>query len=236
MNLLAMPVARLCLPDGEFLLYPGQQVRLGRSADNDIVLENPKISRHHARVAWDGRGFVLEDLGSSNGTYLNLIRLEGGAQPLHHGDQISLSRLGLVFEVLDLPPAGAENLPGAERLPRAGETPEILGLQPDAPPGRPEGPCLVVVGGLDLGREYPLWGETITIGRDSRDATWEIRLTDRLVSRPHARLESGEAGYTLVDLGSANGTSLNGRRVAGPVLLHDGDEIGVGATRLIFYS
>ncbi len=207
------PVARLRLPDGEFLLYPGQRVCLGRSADNDIVLENPKISRNHARLIWNGSGFLLEDLGSSNGTFLNLARLEGTAQELHHGDQIALSRLVMVFELLDPQPAADE--------------PSI---------DQPAGPRLVITGGLDLGREYPLWGETITIGRDSHEATWEIRLTDRSVSRRHARLELGEAGYTLVDLGSANGTRLNGRLISGPVLLQDGDEIGVGATRMVFQA
>ena len=221
------PVARLRLPDGELLLYPGQQVCLGRSADNDVILDNPKISRSHARVTWNGSGFLLEDLGSINGTYLNLNRLEGVAPELRHGDQIGLSRLVLVFELLDPRPA-------AEEQPAEGKP--LAAVEQPAAEEQPVGPRLVVTGGLDLGREYPLWGEAITIGRDSREATWEIRLTDRSVSRRHARLELGAAGYTLVDLGSANGTRLNGQPVSGPVLLHAGDEIGVGATRLAFYS
>jgi pSer/pThr/pTyr-binding forkhead associated (FHA) protein len=214
MNAPTQPIARLRLPAGEVLLYPGQQVRLGRSPDNDVVLDDPKISRSHAEIAWDGSGFVLKDLGSSNGTFLNVTRLEGTAQALHHGDQISLSRLALVFEILaPQPSAGAE---------------------PGAPDGGIQGPCLAVAGGLDLGREFPLWGEVVTIGRDSREATWEVRLTDRSVSRPHARLELGEGGYYLVDLGSANGTQLNDRPVTTPTLLKEGDVIGVGETRLVF--
>jgi hypothetical protein len=54
------------------------------------------------------------------------------------------------------------------------------------------GPRLVVSAGPDQGQVFPLWGEVITTGRTSRDATWEIRLTDRAVSRPHARLERGK--------------------------------------------
>lgn len=101
-------------------------------------------------------------------------------------------------------------------------------------PGEVRGPCLVVSAGPDRGEKFPLWGEQTTIGRASREATWEVRLTDRAVSRPHARIERSEKGYLLLDLNSANGTQINGMPVDQPVLLRDGDEIGLGETRLVF--
>ncbi len=103
--------------------------------------------------------------------------------------------------------------------------------------GLPGGSYLVVSAGPDLGQEYPLWGEQVLIGRASREATWEIRLTDRSVSRPHARIDKGPGGYTLTDLDSANGTQVNGSPVkAQPVPLRDGDVIMVGETRLVFHA
>lgn len=216
MNTPIQPIARLRLPDREYLLYPGQQVRIGRSDDNVIVLDDPKISRCHVQIAWNGGGFFVQDLGSRNGTYVNVSRLDGTPRALQHGDQISLSRSALVFELLD--PA----------LPLAG-LPEGTAAASGS-----RGPCLVVADGLDLGREYPLWGEAVVIGRESREATWEIRLTDRSVSRPHARLDLSEAGYVLVDLDSANGTRLNDQPVTGPVLIQDGDVIGVGGTLMAY--
>lgn len=98
------------------------------------------------------------------------------------------------------------------------------------------GPFLLVSAGPDRGERYPLWGEQTTIGRASREATWEVRLTDRAVSRPHARILRGAAGYLLQDLNSANGTQLNGVQVGEPVLLRHGDEILLGETRLTFYE
>lgn len=71
---------------------PGQEFSLeqsiasiGRSADNDIVLNDPEVSRHHARIVRQGSIFSLEDLGSTNGTYLNSQRLTGPT-PLADGD------------------------------------------------------------------------------------------------------------------------------------------------------
>jgi pSer/pThr/pTyr-binding forkhead associated (FHA) protein len=76
------PVARLRQPEGgEFLLYPGRTVRLGRSAENDVVLNDPKISRFHAALDWTGSGFAIRDLGSINGTRVNHETVTGQHQP-----------------------------------------------------------------------------------------------------------------------------------------------------------
>lgn len=50
---------------------------IGRAADNTIVLADERVSAHHARLAYTGGQWVLEDLGSRNGTFLNELRLEG---------------------------------------------------------------------------------------------------------------------------------------------------------------
>ncbi len=63
---------------------------LGRSADNDIVLEDAEISRHHARIRGSGDNWILEDLGSTNGTYVNGASVTG-PYLLHHADVIGLS-------------------------------------------------------------------------------------------------------------------------------------------------
>ncbi len=112
------------------------------------------------------------------------------------------------------------------------------GAQPHAveEPNTVRGPYLVVSAGPDRGEIFPLWGERTTIGRASREATWEVRLTDRAVSRPHAQLDRMEGGYLLLDLNSANGTQLNGTAVDHPLTLHNGDVIIVGETRLVFYE
>jgi pSer/pThr/pTyr-binding forkhead associated (FHA) protein len=77
-------------------------VTIGRGEENDIALAHGQVSRRHARITWDGARYVLHDLGSKNGTYLNGERVT--AQPLHDGDVIALAGqpdLVLVFEERD---------------------------------------------------------------------------------------------------------------------------------------
>jgi hypothetical protein len=83
----------------------------------------------------------------------------------------------------------------------------------------------------DDGRHFPLGVGAAVIGRGDQ-AT--VRLADTGASRQHARLDYDGRQVTLTDLGSANGTTVNGRRIAGAVPLNPGDELVIGATRLTF--
>lgn len=64
-------------------------VALGRDITNDIVINDPEVSRHHCRMTRTPTGYALEDLGSTNGTFVNGQRLTGSRQ-LAHGDMIGL--------------------------------------------------------------------------------------------------------------------------------------------------
>jgi hypothetical protein len=83
----------------------------------------------------------------------------------------------------------------------------------------------------DDGRYYPLGVGATVIGRGDQ-AT--IRLADVGASRQHARLDYDGSQIVLTDLGSANGTLVNGRRVPTAVPLNPGDEVVIGGTRLTF--
>ncbi len=64
-------------------------VTLGRDITNDIVINDPEVSRHHLRLTRGAGGFTIEDLGSTNGTFINGQRLSG-AKPLNNGDMVGL--------------------------------------------------------------------------------------------------------------------------------------------------
>jgi two-component system NtrC family sensor kinase len=89
---------------------------------------------------------------------------------------------------------------------------------------------LHVVQGPDKGRSFRTGTESALIGRTSE----QIQLTDNSSSRSHAELRPCNGSWFLVDLGSANGTFLNGRRVTAPIELSDGDQIRIGESVLIF--
>jgi pSer/pThr/pTyr-binding forkhead associated (FHA) protein len=72
-------------------------VLLGRGDEADIVLEDSFASSRHARLVPHGDVIVLEDLGSTNGTYLNEEQLRG-PQPLHPGDRIRIGDSDFTFE------------------------------------------------------------------------------------------------------------------------------------------
>lgn len=215
------PVARLRGDGEERLLYPDTTVRIGRSNENDIVFNDPKVSRMHAELVWEQSVFTLRDLGSINGTFVNGERLSESSRVLRDGDDIILGKQRLVYEML--------RIEQTEPLQDRGE------YDPATHATATQGAYLLVFAGPDMGQQFPLWGEMITIGRASRDATWEIRLSDRAVSRPHARLERSPDVVHLVDLQSANGTLLNGIQVKEPVQIKDGDVITVGETQLVFH-
>jgi len=95
------------------------------------------------------------------------------------------------------------------------------------------GPCLVLK--TDTGPRYwPLAGNSCwTVGRSDDNS---FVLGDRWISRNHAMLQYMDTGeYYLIDLGSRNGSFLNGRRVSVPVTLHNGDAITFGQTELTFH-
>ncbi len=87
---------------------------------------------------------------------------------------------------------------------------------------------------LDIGdRQFPLVGKTFSLGRAKDN---NVVFTSPKVSRRHALVHAqGGSEFSLVDLGSSNGTHLNGRRVIQPISLHHGDVIQIGEQSLIFH-
>lgn len=98
----------------------------------------------------------------------------------------------------------------------------------DAPPG-PCGVEVICLTGLDSGRRHPIADGPNAIGRGDEVA---VRVRDRAVSRRHARLTIGKEGCWLEDLGTPNGTFLNGERVEKPSRVYAGDVIEMGRTLL----
>jgi pSer/pThr/pTyr-binding forkhead associated (FHA) protein len=110
--------ARLLFPDGaEYRLSGG--IAIGRDEDNDLVLAEKSVSRHHAVIRRAGERWFLEDRGSFNGTILNQDRIPPGKPlPLRHADRIQIGARVLVFSS----PAEQADTSRTEELEQAGPT------------------------------------------------------------------------------------------------------------------
>lgn len=86
----------LMLPTGQRFTLGEYPVSVGRKPECNIVLADPNVSRNHAEIRPHGEGFVLVDLGSTNGTKVNGVKVS--QQPLRDGDEISFGNTRIRFE------------------------------------------------------------------------------------------------------------------------------------------
>jgi hypothetical protein len=81
---------------GEHFIPQGERTTVGRSPDNDIFLDDVTVSRKHAVLAQNGNEFLIEDLGSLNGTFVNRRRIESPTR-LESGDEVQIGKYRLSF-------------------------------------------------------------------------------------------------------------------------------------------
>lgn len=93
------------------------------------------------------------------------------------------------------------------------------------------GAKLVLIKGSNPGQEFPLSADRTTLGRGA-----DITIADTAASREHAEVVRQGEGFAVKDLGSTNGTELNGEPVEGARALSHGDKISIGKTVLQFIT
>jgi len=81
--------------EGESIAFDSDVLTIGRSPHSDLFLDDVTVSRHHARVIRDENGYLVEDLNSLNGTYINRKRIE--RHRLSHGDELQIGKFKLAF-------------------------------------------------------------------------------------------------------------------------------------------
>lgn len=150
-------------PGATFALE-GDQLTIGRDSTNEITINDAEVSRRHARLTFQGGKFVLEDLGSTNGTFVNGQRL-AGPRVLKAGEVVSFGeQIVLVFEASTFDPAATIASPRATAVPVASRPisappppPEYAGSVPTGPVSMPlparktnAAPIIIGVGALLL--------------------------------------------------------------------------------------
>lgn len=222
----------------------GDPLVIGRK-QGDLQLDDPLVSSRHCHVFVRNGEYVLQDLGSTNGTMVGgrLVR-EVGLKP---GDEISIGSTRLILFVGgaeatvdaaqssgDLGPAPTdvawlreeELVEVVTAGDRTRTTADVIGQDLRLPPGL--NALVEVVAGQDTGKVFRFTRGNINIGRRAG----EVPLGDGEVSRRHSVIEVfGREMIFLRDLGSTNGTYHNGRRIKVARLKH-GDTIGIGKSVL----
>lgn len=223
----------------EFVLQPGENV-VGREGA-DILLPNRTVSRRHAllRVAENG-AVTVEDTRSTNGTKCGGVKLVPET-PVAVSDGVTV-QFGEVRLTAVIPPATAPSPASGRPLPAI---PSAYDAVPEAPP-----PPLALIppstgavppttGAARLigseGTLFPLGDGGTSFGR--RPTNSYVLSGDSYVSGAHAVIEQENGRFYLMDMGSTNGTRLNGRRIAPnhPEPLSEGDEILMGQTPFTFH-
>lgn len=208
----------------EYVLAEGATASIGRSPESDICIPERHVSRAHAVINYRDGVFMITDLGSANGTWVNDQRLTDPF-PLFGGDVIRLF----------VPEMNFSAVVTEEERDHATTHGTLI-----VPPSAGSVAKLMVTSGPQEGAEIPLINDEMSVGRATQNATWDISLQDRAVSRPHARLvhDTEDDSWEIIDLDSANGTLVNGASVTGPEghSLTDGDVLTLGETMLLFRS
>ncbi len=165
---------------------------VGRSEDNTVRLTERNISRRHAKLHKNGAGWVLEDLASYNGCFVNGVRVSE-PQNLEHGDLVQVGDYRL--EIVDEQVAAGSFKSTVPSVPKA----HSLVSQPDR---------LVQLAGPTPGAEFALVQPRVVIGRGEE---CDISVNHASVSRVHAEIHAlGDGRYEVVDRESANGIRVNG--------------------------
>lgn len=204
-------MARLILESGkepqEYTL--SDLTRLGREPGNEIVVNDGGASRRHAEVARDGDGFVLKDLKSANGTFRNDERID--TVRLAEGDRIKIGAVVLRFTM----ESGAGGASGSGGAAAAGKDTRF---------------ALVFTGGERAGDKLVIKEGRTTFGRKPGNT---VTVKDPKVSGVHCEIVFEDGHPTLRDLGSTNGTFLEGKKVEEVPLSH-GDRVLVGDLDFVF--
>jgi pSer/pThr/pTyr-binding forkhead associated (FHA) protein len=197
---------------------------IGRRRGDDIELPFADVSEQHARLMRGDRGWLLLDLGSANGTYVNGRRLTPFvAQALSLGDVLRLASIELLVEG-EGRPAQREVSPESTATLARRLVSDLFGTW------RPtEVPRLVVAEGPALGHELHL--EVVGCRyRVGRGAGCNLVVPDDDMSREHAEFERRWDGVFVRDLNSKNGVLCMGERLAAEQRLADGDVLRLGQT------
>jgi len=203
---------------------PAGEVLLGSDPGCAVPVTAPGVLPRHAKLKGlaDGQVVISKAVPEAD-VLINGVRLGAEPTPLLHGDKVEVAGQELTF--VDERRSGSTQYVQAMNLPQAME-------QMKAASGKATANTGGRVVSLTDGREYAVAGQSLVFGRD---ATCDVVVSGKDVSRRHAEIVQTPKGYLLVD-SSTNGTFINESRVEGQKLLARADVIRIGEENFRFYA
>lgn len=198
---------------------------IGRARDNDIVIENLSVSRNHTKIKAIAGEFSVLDMNSANGTLLNGVRITKA--DLANDDIITIGKHTIQFVG---GPISVNSKPPTTVAVREGTA--SLGVLVPPPADKPTGMIgvLTVREGKQAGQQFRVFKAETVIGRAPES---DVRIHDWFVSKRHAIIARSGDTYTLKDLDSWRGLSVNGKQVK-EADLRSGDQVMISAVVLDF--
>jgi predicted component of type VI protein secretion system len=229
----------------EFSLSQGN-LTIGRLPDNTVQVDNPAVSSHHARVYWETDHYVLEDLNSLNGTFINNRRVSKAT--LKEGDQVLVGKHTLVFKDEwheDAPAPGADTGAAATmRMMPAMDATMVLDTKKakdmlTAPHGADDSPVptrerigvLTIMAGKTTDSRYVLSSKLNVIGKSDMAS---IKLRGWFAPKVAAVINRRDHKYFIAASEKDIKVKVNGQQIAGQKELFEGDMIEVAGVKANF--
>lgn len=213
-------------------------ITVGRKSDNDVVVDNPAVSGHHCKLSRQGGGYFVEDLESTNGTFVNEKRVKTSG--LRHNDVVGVAKHALVFvdEAAAAAAAPAAPAPAADATMMISPQRQAELVAASAASAKADGPAqtgwIRVLQGVAGAAEYELKGMSTYIGKSDR-VQIPIKGSGLFGSAPEvaASIHRKPEGYVLVAVTDGYPV-VNGAKVSGSIVLKEGDLIDCGSTTMQF--
>ncbi|MCC8023283.1 MAG: FHA domain-containing protein [Clostridiales bacterium] len=195
--------------DGSVIDIEHWETSIGRGKSNDIALPFATVSRFHGVISKRKRDWILTDTFSRTGITVNGEKVEGKT-PIYNGDEISFGNVPMTFLCDE-----AMNAQSRQNLRQNVDRQSAVFID------------------IKTRQAYYFRQDDMLLGR-SADA--DLHLEDQSVSKRHAHIYRTTRGWAISDLGSSNGTRLNGDPIHAPQLMFDEDRLTFGTVTLIFYE
>ncbi len=218
---------------------------IGRLPDNNVQIDNLAVSGHHARVIWDDGHYVIEDLTSTNGTYVNNQRIQRAA--LKDGDSVLIGKHVLTFRETAEPrpekPQTDKTMPVMQGLDATvmigskaarsmiDQHPAASATATPAAPAHDRVALLTVLDGKTDQNQYQLTGKLTAIGKSEMAS---IKLKGWFAPKVAAMITHREAKYFVAASEKDVKVKVNGEEISGQRELSEGDTIEVAGITMTF--